>query len=518
MDSLFGSRNPQAMLAATVPFFMLSGLSLLKQLRKQPKQISNDVFLGDNIFKQKQRSLSSCSTSSSRASLADLHLDLAVAAERGNFDHLVDGIRGHDLASLGQVQESVSGNAAVAMVAQTFSDLIFTVADSALGLPAPGPVEGSHCVSIETRANAAEAIRGALANGSLVSMVTSSQGVGQHLPEMIAIANDRTPCVFHIAAGVLADDLSMHGDVGEVLSLRQSGFAFLSSSTPQEAYDLALIAHLASLRSSVPFLHFFDAHRISDEMSRITALSPADLAGLLSTYKGQLASSRRGQRTSSPRDGTGSLQSAGYFRPNDVALAGYRCVPDILDQMMDELAPVLQRRYQLLEYTGASDATSVVVVMGSAAQVVEEYVHSVDNEFEKIGVLNVRLYRPWSARQLLQSLPATVRRIAVLDQSQDTTGIGGLLFMDVLASFSSPEASELWQSSFPRIIGGSYGGPNSLTFSPGMVKAVFDNVKSHAPVKAFTVGSTDEEDTFSRALAVNSKFDTVPHGVEQVLV
>jgi pyruvate-ferredoxin/flavodoxin oxidoreductase len=152
-----------------------------------------------------------------------------------------------------------------------------------------------------------------------------------------------------------------------------------------------------------------------------------------------------------------------YLRSNDVALAGYSCVPDLLDQMMDELSPLFQRRYRLLEYTGPVDVTSVVVVMGSASQVVEEYGKSVDGEHEKIGVLNVRLYRPWSARQLLKSLPPSVRRIAVLDQSQDSTGIGGLLFMDVLASFNSPETSELWQqTATPRI-----GGHDSLSFSPG---------------------------------------------------
>jgi sulfite reductase (NADPH) flavoprotein alpha-component len=513
MENLFGSRTSQTIIAASVPFFMLSGFSLLRMHAQQAKQIKREAHADEHAFLSKARSLSSCSTTSSRASLADLHLDLAAD---NAFDSVFDNdvLEPRNLVGLGHITEPYNGNAAVSMIAHAFSDLVFTVADKE---SIPDLHQESQRVNLETRANAAEAIRGALSSGCLVSMVTSSQGVGQHLPEMIAIANDRTPCVFHIAAGILAEDLSMHGDVGEVLSLRQSGFAFLASSTPQEAYDLALLAHLASLRSSVPFLHFFDTHRVSDEMSRIRALHPTELNGLLSKYKSQLASARANRRTSDAPRATAAA-SKGYLRPNDVALAGYRCVPDLLDQMMDELAPLFQRRYRLLEYTGPADASSVVVVMGSAAQVVEEYVKSVDNEHEKIGILHVRLYRPWSARQLLKSLPPSVRRIAVLDQSQDTTGIGGLLFMDVLASFNSQEASELWQTATPRIIGGSYGGPDSLSFSPGMAKAVFDNLKSHSPVKNFIVGSTDEEDTFGRVLPVQSKFDTVPADIEQLLV
>ncbi len=527
MESLFGSRTSQTIMAASVPFFMLSGLSFLRMHSQQAKQIKSEAHADEHAFLSKGRSLSSCSTTSSRASLADLHLDLAAD---NAFDNVFDNdvLEPRNLVRLGHIDEPYNGNAAVSMIAHAFSDLVFTVADTENNIS--DLHQDSHCVSLETRANAAEAMRGALSSGCLVSMVSTSQGVGQHLPEMIAIANDRTPCVFHIAAGILAEDLSMHGDVGEVLSLRQSGFAFLASSTPQEAYDLALVAHLASLRSSVPFVHFFDAHRVSDEMSRIRALPPIELNRLLSKYKAQVASVRAHRRTSgagaSPRatSAIAAAASKGYLRPNEVALAGYRCVPDLLDQMLDELAPLFQRRYRLLEYSGPVDATSVVVVMGSAAQVVEEYVKSVasgEPHAEKIGVLNVRLYRPWSARQLIKSLPASVRRIAVLDQSHDATGIGGLLFMDVLASFNSPEASELWGQTVmpPRILGGSYGGPGSLAFSPGMAKAVFDNLQSRSPVKGFIVGSIDEEETScGRVLPVKSKLDTVPEGTEQLLV
>jgi pyruvate-ferredoxin/flavodoxin oxidoreductase len=345
-------------------------------------------------------------------------------------------------------------------------------------------------VEMQSEGGAAGAVHGALQAGSLTTTFTASQGLLLMLPNMFKIAGELTSAVLHVAARSLAaQGLSIFGDHSDVMAVRGTGFALLASNSVQEAHDFALIAQAATLETRVPFLHFFDGFRTSHEINKIEMLSDDDMRAMISDA---LVQAHR-ERALSPEHPfiRGTAQNPDvYFQARETVNPFYAACPEITQRTMDRFAELTGRQYHLFDYVGAPDAERVVILMGSGAEAAQETVEYLTERGEKVGVLKVRLYRPFSLNHFIAALPPTVKAIAVLDRTKEPGSGGEPLYLDcVNAVFEGYSSGSLNQ--MPKIVGGRYG-LSSKEFNPAMVKAILDNLTLENPKNHFTVGINDD--------------------------
>lgn len=370
-------------------------------------------------------------------------------------------------------------------------------------------------VEMQSEAGAAGAVHGALQTGALATTFTASQGLLLMIPNMYKIAGELTPTVFHIAARTVATHaLSIFGDHSDVMAVRSTGWAMLASNSVQEVMDFALIAQAATLESRVPFVHFFDGFRTSHEVMKIEQLSDDDLRAMINE---DLIREHRARALSPERPVLrGSAQNPDvFFQARETVNPFYEECPEIVQRVMDKFATVVGRRYKLYQYVGAPDAERVMVLMGSGAETAEETVKYLLNTGEKVGVLKVRLYRPFAVDAFVNALPSTVRRIAVLDRTKEPGASGEPLYSDVVTAVS--EAFEDGRTPFkifPKIVGGRYG-LSSKEFTPAMAAAVFEELKKEKPKNHFTVGIHDDV-TFT-SLAYDKSFDIEPENTVRAI-
>jgi len=345
---------------------------------------------------------------------------------------------------------------------------------------------------MQSEGGAAGAVHGALQTGSLTTTFTASQGLLLMMPNMYKIAGELTSAVFHVSArSVAAQALSIFGDHSDVMGIRATGFALLASGSVQEAMDNALIAQAATLESRVPFLHFFDGFRTSHEVSKVEMLTDDDIRALIND---EYVREHRMRALSPDRPKLrGTAQNPDvFFQARETVNSFYVNCPDIVQNVMDKFAKVVGREYKLFQYFGSPDAEKVIVMMGSGAEAAHETANYLADQGEKVGVLKVRLYRPFSVKHFLGSLPSSVKAIAVLDRTKEPGASGEPLYLDVVSAISEGLASgETPFQHMPKIIGGRYG-LSSKEFTPAMVKAVFDELSAEKPKNHFTVGIIDD--------------------------
>lgn len=345
---------------------------------------------------------------------------------------------------------------------------------------------------MQSEGGAAGAVHGALQAGALTTTFTASQGLLLMVPNMFKIAGELTPTVFHVSARSIATHaLSIFGDHSDIMATRSTGFALLGSRSVQEAHDIALIAHAASLNSRIPFLHFFDGFRTSHEINKISELSQAQIRAMIDDQK----VFEHRQRALSPDRPVlrGTAQNPDvFFQARETVNQYYTDCPGIVQDAMDKFAGLTGRQYHLFDYSGAPDAERIIIIMGSGAETAEETARYLNSLGEKVGVITVHLYRPFSMEHLIKALPATVKSIAVLDRTKEPGASGEPMLEDVVTCIY--EANNLNITSFkqlPKIIGGRYG-LSSKEFNPAMVKAIFDELKKETPKNHFTIGINDD--------------------------
>ena len=357
---------------------------------------------------------------------------------------------------------------------------------------------------MQSEAGAAGAVHGSLAAGALTTTFTASQGLLLMIPNMYKIAGELMPCVFHVSARTLATHaLSIFGDHSDVMACRQTGFAMIASASVQEVMDLATVSHLATLKSSVPFLHFFDGFRTSHEIQKIDAIPYEDLADMVD----QDAIAKFRVRAMNPEhpNQRGTAQNPDiFFQNREACNTYYNEIPEIVQSCMDQVAEKTGRPYHLFDYVGAPDADKVIVIMGSGADVTEEAVDYLVAKGEKVGVLKVRLYRPFGAEYFINALPKTVKKIAVLDRTKEPGSIGEPLHEDVCLALREAGMNDI------TVVGGRYG-LASKEFTPSMVNAVFENLAAAEAKNHFTVGIND--DVTNLSLDIKNEIDTTPAGV-----
>ncbi len=341
---------------------------------------------------------------------------------------------------------------------------------------------------MQSEAGAAAAAHGALQAGSLVTTFTASQGLLLMIPEMFKIAGELTPAVFHISARTVATHaLSIFGDHSDVMSARSTGWAMLAASSVQEVHDMALIAQAATLRSRVPFLHFFDGFRTSHEVNKIVELTADDMRSMIDIEAVE-AHRRRSLDPNRPvLRGTAQNPDV-FFQARESCNPFYDAVPEIVQQTMDQFARQVGRTYHLFDYVGDPNATDVIILMGSGVGAAEEAIEELVARGESVGLINVHLYRPFAAGAFLDRLPDTVKRIAVLDRTKEPGALGEPLYQDVLTVLAESGKAG---ASMPLVIGGRYG-LSSKEFTPSMVVSVFDELKKDKPKRHFTVGIHDD--------------------------
>ncbi len=337
---------------------------------------------------------------------------------------------------------------------------------------------------MQSEGGAAGAVHGALQAGALCTTFTASQGLLLMIPNMYKIAGELTPTVIHVAARTLATHaLSIFGDHSDVMSTRQTGFALLSSASVQEAQDMSMVAHAATLRSRIPFLHFFDGFRTSHEVSKIETIDEATMKAMIDDDL--IAEHRlRALNPNAPKLRGTAQNPDVFFQAREAANPFYNAVPGLVQAEMDKLAQLTGRRYHLFDYRGAADAERVVVMMGSGVGAATEAVDYLVESGEKVGLLTVHLYRPFSLDHFIDALPETVKSIAVLDRTKEPGAIGEPLYLDVVAAFAE-------RGGGPRIVGGRYG-LSSKEFDPAMAMTVLAELEKDEPKNHFTVGIIDD--------------------------
>jgi len=347
-------------------------------------------------------------------------------------------------------------------------------------------------IEMQSEAGAAGAIHGALQTGALTTTFTASQGLLLMLPNMYKIAGELTPTVFHIASRSLAcQALSIFGDHSDVMAARMTGFALLSSNSPQEVMDLALIATAASLESRLPILHFFDGFRTSHELAKIKTFND-DVYQAMINDDWVKAHHDRGLSPENPVLRGSSQNPDVYFQARESVNPYYTNMPDIMQNAMDRFASQTGRNYHLFDYIGAPDADRVIILMGSAAETVEETVDYLVRQGESIAAIKVRLYRPFSAEALITALPVSCTNIAVLDRTKEPGADGEPLYKDVVTAIAQYfNSTDCKFTAMPRIIGGRYG-LSSKEFTPAMTKAIFDHLKLPQQKNPFTIGINDD--------------------------
>ncbi len=361
-------------------------------------------------------------------------------------------------------------------------------------------------VEMQSEGGAAGAMHGALQKGALATTFTASQGLLLMIPNMFKIAGELTPAVIHVAARTLATHaLSIFGDHSDVMHARSTGWALLSAGSVQEAHDFALVAHAATLRARVPFLHFFDGFRTSHEVNKIAVLSDDDMRALIRDADVQALRARALTPDAPVVRGTAQNPDA-FFQAREASNPFHLAVPGIVEEVMGELADRTGRRYGLVDYHGAPDADRVVVVMGSAGGAISETVDTLNAAGARVGMVKVRLFQPFPAERFLAALPTTVRSIAVLDRTKEPGAVGEPLYQSVVAALAEAMDSDAPRfAAMPRVIGGRYG-LSSKEVTPGMVKPVFDELASDRPRRHFTVGIYD--DVTHLSLPIETEFRT----------
>ncbi|HMU57917.1 MAG TPA: pyruvate:ferredoxin (flavodoxin) oxidoreductase, partial [Chitinophagaceae bacterium] len=345
-------------------------------------------------------------------------------------------------------------------------------------------------IEMQSEGGAAGTVHGALQTGALTTTFTASQGLMLMLPNMYKIAGELTPAVFHVAARALAaQGLSIFGDHQDVMAARTTGFAMLSSNSVQEAHDFALISQVASLKSRIPVLHFFDGFRTSHEVNKLELLSDEQIKEMVSDEL-VIAHRKRGLSPDNPFIRGTAQNPDVYFQGRETVNTFYNAMPGIMAGVMTDFEKLTGRKYQLFEYTGAPDAEEITIIMGSGAETVEETVKALNASGRKTGVIVVRLYRPFSIEHFVDVMPATVKTIAVLDRTKEIGAAGEPMYQDVMATLV--EALQQGKiKALPRIVGGRYG-LSSKEWTPAMVKAVYDELLKPQPKNGFTVGINDD--------------------------
>ncbi len=361
-------------------------------------------------------------------------------------------------------------------------------------------------VEMQSEAGAAGAVHGALTSGALTTTFTASQGLLLMIPNMFKIAGELTPTVFHVSARAVATHaLSIFGDHSDVMAARSTGFGLVCSGSVQEVMDLALISQAASLASRVPLVHFFDGFRTSHEVDKVEELTFDDMRDMLPQA---LISGQRARALSPDRPtikGTSQNPDV-FFASRETVNRFYNEAPRIMQEQMDRFAEIVGRQYHLFDYVGHPEAERVVVIMGTGAEVVHETVEVLAEQGEKVGVIKVRLYRPFATESFIKALPKTVRKIAVLDRTKEPGAVGEPMYTDIQSALD-----EAWDKDWERpnqrpiVVGGRYG-LGSAEFSPPMAKAVFDNLSTDKPKNHFTVGIKD--DVTHTSLEPDYSFDT----------
>ncbi|MCL1916019.1 MAG: pyruvate:ferredoxin (flavodoxin) oxidoreductase [Desulfovibrionaceae bacterium] len=414
--------------------------------------------------------------------------------------------------------KTMDGNTAAAYVAYALSDIaaIYPITPSSVmgELADEWAAEGQKNIfgqvvqirQMQSEAGAAGAVHGALAAGALTSTFTASQGLLLMIPNMYKISGELLPGVFHVAARALATSaLSIFGDHQDVMSARQTGFAFIASSSVQECMDLGLVAHLSAIEGSIPFCHFFDGFRTSHEISKVEPVAYEDMKKLVNFER--LQEFREGAMLPETPHQRGTAQNPDvYFQTREAVNPHYLELPEIVAEQLRRIASLTGRTYRLFDYVGDPQAERVIISMGSSCEVLEETVNYLNGKGEKVGLVKVRLFRPFSAKHFLAAIPASARTITVLDRTKEPGSIGEPLYQDVLTAFAEHGRK------LPLLTGGRYG-LGSKDFTPAQAKAVFDNMLSRAPKNHFTVGIMD--DVSHTSLDLGEYLDTIPAGTVQ---
>ncbi len=413
--------------------------------------------------------------------------------------------------------KTIDGNTAAAHVAYAMSDVatIYPITPSSpIGEIADEWAAGGRknifgqiltVRQLQSEAGAAASVHGSLAAGALTTTFTASQGLLLMIPNMYKIAGEVLPGVFHVTARAVAGHaLSIFGDHQDVMAVRQTGFGLLASASVQEVLDLGLVAHLAAIESSVPFVHFFDGFRTSHEIQKVEMIEYEDMAALVD-MDAVSAFRQRGANPERP-ELRGTAQNPDiYFQGREAANRFYQKATAIVKDCMKKVGKLTGRRYRPFDYVGDPDADRIVISMGSSCETIEEVVNYLVGRGERVGLVKVRLYRPFSASDLFAAIPATVDRITILDRTKESGAIGDPLYVDVCTAYM--ERGEI-----PSIVNGRYG-LGSKEFNPAMAKAVFDNMISTGPKNHFTVGITD--DVTHTSLDVEESLDVAPEGTVQ---
>ncbi len=412
--------------------------------------------------------------------------------------------------------KTMDGNTAAAHVAYAFTEVaaIFPITPSSVmaELADEWSANGRknifgqtvNVVEMQSEGGAAGAVHGSLVAGALTTTFTASQGLLLMIPNMYKIAGEMLPNVIHVSARTLASHaLSIFGDHSDIMACRSTGYAMLGSSNPQEVMDLAAVAHLATIKGKVPFLNFFDGFRTSHEMQKIAVWDYADLEEMVD--KQAIAEFR--QRANNPNHPIlrGSAQNGDiFFQNREACNTQYEALPGVVEEYMNAVNAKLGTNYKLFNYYGAPDADRVIVAMGSICDAAEEVVDYLCARGEKVGLLKVRLYRPFSVKHLISELPDTVKSIAVLDRTKEPGALGEPLYLDVVAALSETKFKDV------KIVGGRYG-LGSKDTTPGAIIAAYKNLKLSEPKKSFTIGIVD--DVTNLSLAILEEPDTTAEGI-----
>ena len=409
---------------------------------------------------------------------------------------------------------TIDGNTAAAHVAYAFSDVaaIYPITPSSpmaevadeWGAQGRKNLFGQkvRIAEMQSEGGAAGAVHGSLAAGALTTTFTASQGLLLMIPNMYKISGEMLPGVFHVTARALAaHSLSIFGDHSDVMGARQTGFAMLASASVQEDMDLALVTHLSAIKASLPFVHFFDGFRTSHEIQKIEQIEYEDMAKLLD-YDAVKRFRERALNPEHPHQ-SGTAQNPDiYFQGREAANIHYAKVPEIVEYYMEKVGDLTGRRYHLFDYVGAPDAERVLVIMGSGADVAEEAINYLNAKGEKLGLIKVRLYRPFAADKFLAAIPATCKKIAVLDRTKEPGSLGEPLYLDIVDAIAEAGLDI-------KCYGGRYG-LGSKEFTPTMVKQVYDNLKLDEPKNHFTVGIID--DVMNTSLPEGDFVNAAPEG------
>ncbi len=410
--------------------------------------------------------------------------------------------------------KTIEGNEAAAHVAYAMSEV------AAIYPITPSSSMGEYCdewaaygrknifgerlkvVEMQSEAGAAGAVHGALSAGALSTTFTASQGLLLMIPNMYKISGEIMPAVFHVSArAVAAHALSIFGDHSDINIVKQTGFSLLASASIQEVMDLALVAHLASIRASLPFVHFFDGFRTSMEIQKIELIDYEDMAGLVDYDAVEEFRSRCMNPEYPQLRGTAQNPDV-FFQNREAANPFFDRIPNIVQEEMDRVSDLVGRKYRLFDYVGDPEADRVIMSMASSCDVIEETVNHLNKLGERVGLLKVRLYYPFALEAFFRALPGTAESIAVLDRTKNPGGIGEPLYQDVCTAFQD-------RADKPVVVGGRYG-LGSKDFTPTMVKAVFDNLRSAVPKNHFTVGIKD--DVTYTSLEIGEEIDASPKG------